>query len=538
MPANPLTSATLVGQFKRWRRDPVAFITQVLIDPETAKPFELYPAQARFLREALTPTAEGKLPYRELVFSAPKKSGKSTTAALAMLYVIVALGGNFAEGVILANDEQQATDRIFTAAARIVEASPLLRSSAKITQGRIEFRSTGSTITAISSDYASAAGSNPSFITADEIWAFSSERASRLLDEVIVSPAKKVSARLITSYAGFIGEGNLLETLYRRGLQGEEIAPQLYRQEGLLMLWATSQIAPWCDAAWVEASRLQLRPTAFQRLILNAWTTSEARFIDLEVYDACVDPDLRPVLNDKRLLVFAGLDASVRHDTTALAAVTYEASAQRVRVVAHKLFRPGAGEIDFAQVEEAVMDLRSRFNLRSVTFDPFQLASLAQRLRGRGVNMEELPQTQGNLTAAASNLFELIQGRNLLAYPSDELREAVLNCSIVESPRGIRLAKERPSGKIDLAAALSFAALAAVRGGQRQEPSALVRLREDVLERVSERYGDAPVAAPATVPSACSAVEVQGYAPESNEMRIARFFRQQEEEERRLRGGR
>jgi hypothetical protein len=44
---------------RRWRRDPTAFIKEVLVDPEAGKPFELYPAQERFLREALTPGADG-----------------------------------------------------------------------------------------------------------------------------------------------------------------------------------------------------------------------------------------------------------------------------------------------------------------------------------------------------------------------------------------------------------------------------------------------------------------------------------------------
>jgi hypothetical protein len=35
----------------RWRRDPVAFIREALINPETGKPFELYPAEISFLRE-------------------------------------------------------------------------------------------------------------------------------------------------------------------------------------------------------------------------------------------------------------------------------------------------------------------------------------------------------------------------------------------------------------------------------------------------------------------------------------------------------
>ena len=35
----------------KWRRDPVAFITEVLVDPETGKPFQLYPDQEAFKKE-------------------------------------------------------------------------------------------------------------------------------------------------------------------------------------------------------------------------------------------------------------------------------------------------------------------------------------------------------------------------------------------------------------------------------------------------------------------------------------------------------
>jgi hypothetical protein len=43
----------------RWKRDAIAFVREVLVNPETGKPFELYPAQERFLREALTLKADG-----------------------------------------------------------------------------------------------------------------------------------------------------------------------------------------------------------------------------------------------------------------------------------------------------------------------------------------------------------------------------------------------------------------------------------------------------------------------------------------------
>jgi hypothetical protein len=221
----------------RWKRDPISFIHEVLVNPETSQPFELYPEQERFLRETLTLTADGRLPSPEIVFSAPKKGGKTATGAMAMLYVIVCIGGPYAEGYCVANDFEQASSRVFQAISRIIQASPLLRHTAKFTNNKIEFRSTGSTITAIASEYAGAAGSNPTITVFDELWGYISERAQRLWDEMVPVPTRKVSIRLTVTYAGFEGESTLLESLYNRALQGEVIGPDLYRAGGMLAYW-------------------------------------------------------------------------------------------------------------------------------------------------------------------------------------------------------------------------------------------------------------------------------------------------------------
>src|SRR6266478_5371012 len=96
----------------RVKADPIAFITTVLRDPETGSPFVLYEAEERFLRAAFTPTPDGRLPFPELVYGAPKKSGKTTLAALATLYVVAGgIGGMFPEAYIVANDYEQAQGR-------------------------------------------------------------------------------------------------------------------------------------------------------------------------------------------------------------------------------------------------------------------------------------------------------------------------------------------------------------------------------------------------------------------------------------------
>ena len=83
------TSAALA----RWRANPVAFIEEVLIDPETDKPFVLLLAERVFLEHAFERDDTGRLRYPELIFSAPKKSGKTTLAALFVITILLLFGG-------------------------------------------------------------------------------------------------------------------------------------------------------------------------------------------------------------------------------------------------------------------------------------------------------------------------------------------------------------------------------------------------------------------------------------------------------------
>jgi hypothetical protein len=109
--------------------DPVAFL-ESLIDPETGKPFALNDAERRFIAEAFRTRPDGRLLYSELVYSCPKKSGKTTFAGMLVLYVTLVLGGKFGEGVCLANDYEQAAGRVFAMIKRIIAATPWLKASA------------------------------------------------------------------------------------------------------------------------------------------------------------------------------------------------------------------------------------------------------------------------------------------------------------------------------------------------------------------------------------------------------------------------
>ena len=293
-----------------------------LYDPETRQPFVLLPAERRFLEHAFLRTPDGRLRYPEQVYACPKKSGKTTFAALHTLITTLLFGGSYPEATVLANDLEQARGRVFEMCRRIVECSPLLKRDARLSADKITFPGLNATISAVASDYAGAAGGNQCISTFDELWAYTSERSHRLWDEMIPPPTRQTACRLTVTYAGFEGESTLLEGLYRRGLALPLVpdCPDLHAGDGLLMFWSHLPIAPWQSEAWLADMRRSLRPAQYLRMIENRFVTTESSFIDLDWWDACVDAAAAPLVVQRTLPVTVGIDASVKHDSTAIVA--------------------------------------------------------------------------------------------------------------------------------------------------------------------------------------------------------------------------
>ena len=426
---------------------------------ETGAPIQLEEHQKRILREITRRDGQGRLIYQTIVYSAPKKSGKTEIAALLTLYWALFLCKSYGEIYCCANDLEQAQSRVFNAVVKAVEANP--NAEAHITQRGIVFPN-GTKIIALASDYRGAAGANQDLSVFDELWAFSSESARRLYEEMTPVPTKE-STRLITTYAGFLNESELLHELYQTGMSGERIFDDLplFRNGRIFLYWDTEARMPWQTLDYYEEQRKILRPNQFRRLHENAWVAAESQFIAVEKWDACVNSELSPAEPNREISICVGVDASVKRDYTAVVAVT-KLNDDTLRLVHHRLWKPLRGEINFGKVEDYILWLHENFHVAIVKYDPFQFASSAQRLEAQRVQLEEYPQTTTNLTEAGSLLFELIDGQRLEVYPDVEFRQQIQNVVAVETTRGFRIAKEESGRKIDLIAALSFACVAAL----------------------------------------------------------------------------
>jgi phage terminase large subunit-like protein len=170
------------------------------------------------------------------------------------------------------------------------------------------------------------------------------------------------------------------------------------------------------------------------------------------------------VLVDLFMKVWIGVDASTKHDQTALCAVTFDVKSKRVRLVRHAVFQPTPEQpLDFeATIEATLRDWCRQYQVRQIAYDPFQMQAVAQRLIRDRLPMQEFPQSQSNLTAVSQCLFELINGGNLWLYPDAAMRRAISQTAAKETPRGWRISKQTSAHKIDLVAALSFACYACI----------------------------------------------------------------------------
>jgi hypothetical protein len=156
------------------------------------------------------------------------------------------------ECLVVANDLEQAKGRAFASCEGIIEQNPELK--AEVQQKHI-YLDNGTTITAISSDYQGASGSNHGWVSYEEIWAVTSESGRRLFEELTSVPTRKNSVKFVATYSGFEGESNLLMDIYKKAVDKDEHPEgQAVRIHPTLPIYENKEARIFCY--WDHSARL------------------------------------------------------------------------------------------------------------------------------------------------------------------------------------------------------------------------------------------------------------------------------------------
>jgi phage terminase large subunit-like protein len=466
----------------------IDFFDRFITKNEVGESFNLVAYQREILDRAFTFDAEGKLAYTSYIYSEPKKSGKTAVGAgVATWWAYTQEAPN--QIFIVANDLDQAQSVTFQTICGLITRNPLLATRAKIFKSEIRLDN-GTVIKAIANDFAGAAGSRHGLVVHDEIWGSTSEASQRLFEELTRVPTRRNSIRFISTYAGFVGESELLWRLYLEGVGPEEhpdgkgtrVHPDLpiyvNRDSRMFTYWSHVPRMEWQTPEYYAEQRRTLRPAPFLRLHENRWTSSETRFITEEMYEACLDREHRPVLQNHPTQLYVGVDIGIKHDSSAVVAVMREKNGKPT-VALHRIWKPTSEEsVRLEDVVEYLLELKRKYRVKVIVADPNQMLGVIQRLKEKGLPIQEYPQTTANLTQAGQVLFDLVRDQNIRLYPNAELREHLVNAVVVESSRGWRLAKDKASKKIDAAVALAMALVALQGQPEGFEPIVLVTQRD------------------------------------------------------------
>lgn len=455
-------------------------------------PLQLLPHQRRILGHCLTPKLiDGiwKLPYTTVIYSCPKKSGKTTIGA--------AVGSWFTEEAVdnsttfcLAGDYEHAMGRMFDDLlfdgqfTRTLQPNPKL---AKQPRKDLLTYPDGKTIQALAQEYKSASGSRHALTLWDELWTYVSDTSRRMWVEMtpIKIPGVPVSLRFVATYAGFEGESDLLWDLYDKIINEgtavaglEDIAhasgePTCWENGRMFAYWDSAHRMPWqTEDYYLEQMASGMKANEYARLHENRWTSGSEPFMPIKWWDdvMVLDKSLEyDVENDRRQLpVVLGCDASTKHDSTAVVGVQYDYVADQLSIAFHRIWTPTPEEpMDFEKtLEQYILDRHNEgFNIAAIVYDPTQLHRSMTRIGAIIPNVMEFPQTVRNMTGASETLYNLFKNQKLWVYPDVELREHMKHAQAEDKGKGFRIVKPRKAAvhHTDAAIALAMAAYMAYK---------------------------------------------------------------------------
>lgn len=454
----------------------IEWVTTQFYIPETNSPMFLDPLQRAALTEAMRLDANGNFIYTTVLWGDIKKSAKTCVAAARGLYA--AIFNDYVKVRVVGNDKDQSQARIFSYIERAIKLNPSLQKNYRIavrpSQANCTVYATGSTIEATSIDPEGEAGGGDDIIFT-ELWGAKGEQHLKFWTETTISPLRLgKSQRWAESYAGYIGQSPLLESLYYKIVEaGERISDDwpLYRDATgtMFAMWNHDPHCAWQTEEYYRQQEADLDASEFSRIHRNQWQTSQQAFIrDLSTIHSCVDDTLHPKLNESVIMVLAS-DAAYKRDHYGMVGVSYNEDLDLITVLyENEWIAPPGGEIQLEDPEKEVERLAQLCTVLVWAYDPYQLKRTSQKFESNNTvpTYSFIQQSKRLISDAA--LLDRIKTKDIIFPSGSKCLQHILNADVVkQSGDRMRMVKRQaPPGQdelpIDLAVALSMACYVAI----------------------------------------------------------------------------
>jgi hypothetical protein len=243
--------------------------------------------------------------------------------------------------------------------------------------------------------------------------------------------------------------------------------------------WSTQDVPgplPWVSEDFLDDQRAQWPDSIYRRLFLNEWAAPEDRLTNVDDVQACVtlSGPLEYVAGSSYAI---GVDLGITNDRTVCAVMHAERKlddetnnvVQRVVLDRMEVWTPTRGNpVDLTAVEEWIA-LAARQYHAHVQIDPYQAVAMTQRLRNKGIGIDEFTFSQASVGRLAMALHTTIRDHRLAVPDDPELIDELINIRLRETSPNVYRLDHDPDRHDDRGIAMSLAILAlttAPQGGR------------------------------------------------------------------------
>jgi phage terminase large subunit-like protein len=391
---------------------------------EAARPFQV--EDARAVLDLSGP--------RRHYLTRPRGGSKTTDLAGIGAAVLLEQAPPGSRSYAFAADRDQA-GLLLDAVAGFASRTPELSGALRVDAGRVANVRSGASLAIMSSDDASAWGLRPYACVVDELAQWPTTSGPRRLWKAIFSSMPKIANSRLVCLTSAGDPAHWSHGVLSRALEQP-------------LRWRVSQTPgplPWLDPADLAEQKHELPEWEYARLHLNAWTASDDRLTSLDDLQACVTLE-GPLSPNPRWRYVVSADLSTKRDTTVVSICHVEpildpetGASLGERMVMDRMitWTPHGGQrVQLPEVEEAIAQAAGSFRA-PVVLDPWQAVGMAQRLRERGIYVEEFTFSQQSVGRLALTLHNLIK-EHALAIPDDpDLISELANVRLRETSPGV-----------------------------------------------------------------------------------------------------
>jgi len=432
-------------------------------------------------------TKDGTRRFKAAYIECPRKNAKSTMSAPVGLYMMSVDREEGAEVYSAATTRDQAKI-VFSVAKQMARKLPSFtkRFSIDVNAHNLSSIPTNSKFEPLSADANSLDGLNTHCAIVDELHA---HKTRRVYDVIETSTGARLQPLLwLITTAGFDRSGICFEihTYLKKILQGVQKDDSFFG-----IIYSIDENDDWTDEkVWKKANPnwgVSVLPDDVRRLAnkakvmssaqnnfltkrLNVWVNADTAWMNMQNWNACADPQLE--LDEfEGSTCWIGLDLASKIDIAALEILIqrgeeyflfgrYYLPEEAIEqgdndsyagwAIDGRIIVTDGSVLDYSVIEEDLQDLKSRFEIKEVLYDPFQATQLATRMALEGFPMVEVSPNVKNFSEAMKELESLVYSKKLTHDGCPVMTWMVSNVVCHRDNKdNIYPRKEQPQNKID-----------------------------------------------------------------------------------------